>query len=125
MNLLLDTHSLLWWLNDDPTLSDDARSAIADPENTAFLSAVVVWEIRIKQRIGKLHLADNFGEILADQRFPELAVTVCHSDAIRMLPLIHRDPFDRLLVAQATVENMRIVTRDPFIAKYEIDIIVA
>ena len=125
MNLLLDTHVVLWWLSDDPTLSDAARSAIADPENTVFLSAVCVWEIRIKQGIGKLDLPENFGEVLAQQHFPELAVTVRHADAIVGLPPIHRDPFDRLLVTQAMVEKMTIVTRDPFIADYEIDTIVA
>lgn len=125
MNLLLDTHVVLWWLSDDPTLSDAARSAIADPENIVFLSAVVVWEIRIKQGIGKLVLPENFGAVLAEQRFPELAVTVQHADAIAVLPAIHRDPFDRLLVAQAMVEKMTIVTRDSAIAAYGVDIIVA
>lgn len=125
MNLLLDTHVVLWWLSDDPTLSDAARSAIADPENTVFLSAVVVWEIRIKQGIGKLDLPENFGAVLAEQRFPELAVTVQHADAIAVLPAIHRDPFDRLLVAQAMVEKMTIVTRDSAIAAYGVNIIVA
>jgi PIN domain nuclease of toxin-antitoxin system len=125
VNLLLDTHTVLWWLSDDPTLSDAARSAIADPENTVFLSAVVVWEIRIKQGIGKLDLPEDFGEVLAQQHFPELSVTVKHADTIAALPAIHRDPFDRLLVAQAVVERMTIVTRDSFIAEYDIDIIVA
>ncbi len=125
MNLLLDTHTVLWWLNDDPTLSEAARAAIADPENTVFLSAVVVWEIRIKQGIGKLDLPDDFGEVLAEQRFPELAVTVDHAHTIEGLPAIHRDPFDRLLVAQAMVEKMTLVTRDPAIAKYGVDIIIA
>ena len=125
MNLLLDTHTVLWWLNDDPTLSEAARAAIADPENTVFLSAVVVWEIRIKQGIGKLDLPDDFGEVLTEQRFPELAVTVDHAHTIAGLPAIHRDPFDRLLVAQAMVEKMTLVTRDPAIAKYGVDIIIA
>ncbi len=125
MNLLLDTHAVLWWLSDDPALSDAARSAIADPENTVFLSAVVVWEIRIKQGVGKLDLPEDFGEVLAQQHFPELPITVQHADTIAVLPAIHRDPFDRLLVAQAMVEKMTIVTRDPWIADYGIDIIVA
>jgi len=125
VNLLLDTHTVLWWLDDDPKLSDAARSAIADPENTVFLSAVVMWEIRIKQDLGKLDLPDDFGEVLAQQSFPELSVTVQHADTISVLPAIHRDPFDRLLVAQAIVEKMTIVTRDPFIADYNINIIVA
>ena len=125
MNLLLDTHTLLWWLNDDPTLADSARTAIADPENTVFLSAVVVWEIRIKQGIGKLDLPDDFGEVLDGQRFAELPVTVDHAHRIAELPAVHRDPFDRMLVAQAMVEHMVIVTRDKSIADYDVDVIVA
>ena len=125
MNLLLDTHTVLWWLSDDPALSETARAAIADPENTVFLSAVVVWEIRIKQSIGKLDLPDDFGEVLDAQRFAELAVTVDHAHTIAELPAAHRDPFDRMLVAQAMVEHMVIVTRDRFIADYDVEVIVA
>ena len=125
MNLLLDTHTVLWWLSDDPALSETARAAIADPENTVFLSAVVVWEIRIKQGIGKLDLPDDFGEVLDRQRFGELPVTVDHAQTIAELPAVHRDPFDRMLVAQAMVEHMVIVTRDKSIADYDVDVIVA
>lgn len=125
MNLLLDTHALLWWLDDDPTLSVDARAAIADPENTVFLSAVVVWEIRIKQGIGKLDLPDDFADALNDQQFAELPVSVEHAHAVAGLPTVHRDPFDRMLVAQAMVERLTIVTRDPFIADYGVNVIVA
>ncbi len=125
MNLLLDTHAMLWWLSDDPTLSASARAMIADPENTVFLSAVVVWEIRIKQGIGKLDLPNDFHEVLDNQRFPELPVTVGHAHAIAGLPGVHRDPFDRMLVAQAMVERMTIVTRDKSIAAYDVNVIVA
>ena len=125
MNLLLDTHAVLWWLNDDPTLADSARSAIADPENTVFLSAVAVWEIRIKQSIGKLDLPDDFEEVLEGQPFAELPITVAHTHAIAELPTIHRDPFDRMLVAQAMVEEMTIVTRDAAIADYGVKVVVA
>ncbi len=125
MNLLLDTHTVLWWLSDDPALSETARAAIADPENTVFLSAVVVWEIRVKQSIGKLDLPDDFGEVLDAQRFAELAVTVDHAHTIAELPAAHRDPFDRMLVAQAMVEHMAIVTRDRSIADYDVEVIVA
>jgi len=125
VNLLLDTHTVLWWLSDDPALSGEARAAIADPENTVFLSAVVVWEIRIKQRIGKLDLPDNFGEVLDRQPFTELPVTIDHAHTIAELPAVHRDPFDRMLVAQAMVEHMVIVTRDESIADYDVDVVVA
>lgn len=125
MNLLLDTHAVLWWLNDDPTLSEAARIAISDPENTVYLSAVVVWEMRIKQGIGKLDLPDDFEEVLNGQAFSALPVTVGHAHAIAGLLSIHRDPFDRMLVAQAVVEGMTIVTRDRNIAEYGIDVVVA
>lgn len=125
MNLLLDAHAVLWWLSDDPALSDEARAAIADPENTVFLSAVVVWEIRIKQSIGKLDLPNDFGVVLNRQPFTELPVTVDHAHTIAELPAVHRDPFDRMLVAQAMVEHMAIVTRDESIADYDVDVIVA
>ena len=125
MNLLLDTHAVLWWLSDDPTLSEAARVAISDPENTVYLSAVVIWEMRIRQGIGKLDLPDDFEEVVDDQAFSKLPVTVDHANAIVRLPAIHRDPFDRMLVAQAVVEEMTIVTRDRNIAEYGIDVVVA
>ena len=101
MNLLLDTHALLWWLGDPASLSARAREAIVNPENTVFLSAVVVWEIRIKEAIGKLELPEEFGEVLDQQPFVALPVTVEHAHAVGRLPAIHSDPFDRMLVAQA------------------------
>jgi PIN domain nuclease of toxin-antitoxin system len=125
VNLLLDTHALLWWLGDEPSLSRDARAAIADPENTVFLSAVVVWEIRIKQGIGKLELPDDFREVLKAEAFAPLPVTAEHAHALAELQPIHRDPFDRMLVAQAMVEKMTIVTRDARLADYGVAIVEA
>ena len=98
---------------------------IRDPENTVYLSAVVIWEMRIKQGIGKLDLPDDFEEVVDGQAFSKLPVTVDHGNAIVRLPAIHRDPFDRMLVAQAVVEEMTIVTRDRNIAEYGIDVVVA
>ena len=125
MRLLLDTHVLLWWLSDEEKLSSEARDAIADPENTIYLSAVVVWEIRIKEAIGKLSLPDAFIETLARQAFVELPITVEHADEISRLPDIHRDPFDRLLIAQAVVEDLTIITRDSVIPDYPVRIVSA
>ena len=125
MNLLLDTHALLWWLSDDSTLSREAKAAIAEPENTVFLSAVVVWEIRIKQAIGKLTLPGDFRKVLGAQSFVDLPVTVDHAHALADLPPIHSDPFDRMLVAQASSENLTIATRDPVIAAYGVNIVAA
>lgn len=118
MNLLLDTHALLWWLDDDPNLTGRARAAIADPENTVFRSAVVVWELRIKQALGKVTLPERFRRVLAEQPFVDLAVTLDHAHAVADLPPIHRDPFDRMLVAQAACDGLTIVTRDPAIRSY-------
>lgn len=120
MRLLLDTHVLLWWLGDDPALGEIARAVIADPANLILLSAASVWEIRIKQAIGKLDLPADFAEVLAEQAFEPLAVTVSHAHAVKELPLLHRDPFDRMLVAQARIERLTILTRDHLIMQYDV-----
>jgi len=123
VNLLLDTHVVLWWLDDDPTLGVRARQAIADPDNTVYLSAVVVWEIRIKQALGKLDVPEDFESVLADQPFVDLPVTVHHAHAIARLPAVHRDPFDRMLVAQAMTEGFHIVSRDAVLSHYEVPVL--
>jgi len=123
VNLLLDTHALLWWLDDNPTLSEGARAAISDPDNTVFLSTVVIWEIRIKQGIGKLELPDDFREALDGEGFTELPVTTEHAHGLAELPSVHRDPFDRMLVAQARIEGMTIVSRDPLIVEYGVSVV--
>lgn len=123
MNLLLDTHALLWWLDDHPTLSKKARAAIADGKNLVLVSAVVVWEIRIKQALGKLKVPRNFKHALDEQPFEMLDIKVEHAHAVGDLPPHHRDPFDRMLVAQATVEGLTIVTRDLRFKKYKVPLI--
>ncbi|MCP4667593.1 MAG: type II toxin-antitoxin system VapC family toxin [Deltaproteobacteria bacterium] len=125
MNLLLDTHVLLWWLDDHPTLSEQAKAAIADGKNMAFVSAAVIWEIRIKQALGKLEIPRNFRRVLDHQPFEFLDITVDHAHAVEGLPLHHRDPFDRMLVAQAVVEKLTLVTRDSRLKKYKIPLIEA
>ena len=125
MNLLLDTHALLWWLDDDPTLSEAARWLIADGSNLVFVSAVSVWEIRIKQSLGKLTLPDEFRHVLKSQPFEELPLTADHAHRLAELPPLHRDPFDRMLVAQAMTERLTIVTRDPDIARYRVPTVTA
>ncbi|MFH1581968.1 MAG: type II toxin-antitoxin system VapC family toxin [Pseudomonadota bacterium] len=125
MNLLLDTHVLLWWLDDDPNLSRQARTAIADGRNLVFISAAVIWEIQIKYALGKLKIPANFREVLEQQEFEPLDITMEHAYAVADLPPHHSDPFDRMLVAQAKVESLTIITRDNHIKKYKISLIKA
>ena len=125
MNLLLDTHVLLWWLDDYLTLSKKAKDAIADGKKLVFISAVVIWEITIKQKLGKLEIPNNFRKVLDSQPFEQLDITVEHAHAVGDLPAHHRDPFDRMLVAQTKVEHLTLVTRDIRLKKYKIPIIKA
>ena len=122
MNLLLDTHVLLWWLNDHPALSKKSQAAIADGKNLVFVSAVVVWEIRIKAALGKLEIPRNFKKVLESQPFEMLDITVEHAHAVGDLPAHHRDPFDRMLVAQAKVEAFTLVTHDARLKKYRVSL---
>jgi PIN domain nuclease of toxin-antitoxin system len=123
MNLLLDTHILLWWLDDNALLPVNAREAIADTDNLAILSAAVIWEIRIKQGIGKLEIAPNFYDVIKEQGFEMLAITSDHAYAVGDLPKHHRDPFDRILIAQAMLEGFTIVTHDAIFNKYPIPVL--
>lgn len=120
MNLLLDTHVLLWWLADDPKLVQPARQAVADTDNIVHVSAVSLWETAIKQGIGKLDLPDGFEDAVAAQGFRELPVKWAHARQSRLLPWLHRDPFDRMLVAQAQVEQLTLVTADAGIRAYDV-----
>ncbi len=118
MRILLDTHLLLWWLDASPSLSEEALTVIRDPENTIFVSAVSLWEIWLKQSLGKLRLPANFEEGLAEESFESLPLTASHARQVAQLPWRHRDPFDRLLVAQAQVENLVLFTANEVLASY-------
>lgn len=120
MNLLLDTHALLWWLGDDPALSSAARERIADGANLVFVSVAALWEIRIKEALGKLDLPPEFEAVLEQQPFLTLDVKARHVHGLRDLPLLHRDPFDRMLVAQARAEGLVLVTCDAAIRQYDV-----
>jgi len=122
MNLLLDTHALLWWLADEE-LDAAAAGRIADPATLVAVSAVSVWEATIKAGIGKLELPAPLSTVIVDEGFEPLDITVEHAEAIGGLPLHHRDPFDRMLIAQARVENLTIVTRDPAFAAYDVAVL--
>ena len=118
MRILLDTHLLLWWLEGSPSLSAQARELISDPENTVFVSAVSLWEIWLKQSLGKLRLPVDFSEKLAAEAFESLPLLASHPTQVSLLPWIHRDPFDRMLVAQAQVEKLILLTADEALTAY-------
>ena len=124
MQALTDTHTFLWWALDDPGLSVFCRRIISDPANTIHISVASAWEISIKYQIGKLPLPEP-PEIFLPTRiaaggFRVLTATLEHVIAIRHLPLIHRDPFDRLIIAQAQIENLPILTTDDTIRQYAV-----
>ena len=118
MRLLLDAHTLLWWLGNDATLSDAARVAIAAPGNDVVVSAATVWEIAIKRALGKLNAPSGIATVLAAEGFSELPVEGVDGEAAAALPAYHRDPLDRMLVAQAQRHGLTIVTRDPGFVAY-------
>ena len=115
---LADTHALLWWLGDDERLSDRARDLIARGEVPVFFSAASIWEAEIKAAAGKLVIPRDLVEALEADCFVELAVTSRHAREAARLPLLHRDPFDRMLVAQARIERLTVITTDPKVADY-------
>lgn len=129
MNVLLDTHVFLWWIEDNPRLSPRAREVIANGENMIFLSAASGWEIAIKASLGKLRLPENeaLDRFILDQlqvnAFQVLPVQLGHALQVYALPPLHWDPFDRLLVAQSQVENMPLVTGDAQIGRYGAQVI--
>jgi PIN domain nuclease of toxin-antitoxin system len=123
--LSLDTHAFLWWLDDPTLLSEAARQAIGDGRRAVYVSAAVIWEIVIKRSLGKLDAPDDIESAMAANRFLPLPVTVPHALAVGSLPDLHRDPFDRLLIAQARHEGLKLVTRDPLIARYGVPLILA
>lgn len=124
MSLLLDTHIALWAITGDATLDEEFLDRLRhDPD--IFLSPVSLWEITIKQATGKLAGPDDLAERVRDMGFRELPVTCAHAIAAGRLPPHHRDPFDRMLVAQATVEGLTLVSRDESIARYDVGILKA
>jgi PIN domain nuclease of toxin-antitoxin system len=123
MKLLLDTHVILWWLADDPALKSDARSAISDTSNLVHVSAVSLWEIVIKQGLGKLQLPEDWADILKREPFRQLSINCQHALKVGQLPAIHKDPFDRLLVAQCLTEELTLVTHDATLQHYDVPIL--
>ena len=125
MRLLLDTHVLLWWLQDDPTLDCGAREVINDSRSWVAVSAASAWEISIKQAIGKLETRRDLFATLGENNLIELPISVSHALRAGALPRHHGDPFDRILIAQAELEGLTIVTRDPRFAPYGVPLLAA
>ena len=124
MNLLLDTHVFLWGVDDNPKLSPAAKEAILDGQNIVYVSAATAWEISIKRSIGKLKIPESdYLEELRLHRFTPLSITTEHALAVENLPHFHKDPFDRMLIAQAQEEKLALVTRDPRFRAYDVRII--
>jgi PIN domain nuclease of toxin-antitoxin system len=120
MNVLLDTHVLLWWLADSEHLGAGHRQIIADRRNGVWVSSATVWEIGIKRALGKVDAPDDLAEVLAGTGFEQLSIRWRHADAAGRLPLHHRDPFDRILIAQAITEGLTFATADQSASMYEV-----
>ena len=127
MQILLDTHAFLWWITNDSQLSDKARHLIQDSTNELFFSAASGWEIAIKAQTGKLRLPENLEQFVTEQLYRNnikvLPIHLRHTLHIYTLPLLHRDPFDRLLISQSQLDGISIATVDPLIAQYELETI--
>ena len=121
MLLLLDTHAFLWWSADDPALGPNARTAIADSGNIVFVSAATAWENATKRESGKLDAPGDIVDWIRQGGFTEIAIEFEHAVLSAELPKHHRDPFDRLLVAQAAIEELTLVTADAEIVKYSVE----
>lgn len=118
MRLLADTHAALWLLGDDRRLSAHAGDLLTDTANEILLSAAVVWEVAIKRSLGKLDAPDGFARQLLDGGAVALPVSIDHARAVRTMPWHHRDPFDRMLVAQASLEDAVLISNDPRLRPY-------
>ncbi len=121
MTFLLDTHIILWWLSDSSELKIPTKKIIQNRDNRILVSAASFWEINIKSSIGKLSIDKQYSKILMNGGFEFLEIKLSHTMRILDLPPIHSDPFDRMLVAQAMEENIKLITRDKLILKYPLN----
>ena len=122
MKLLLDTHAFLWWRADDRRLPKPAREAIADA-SVVFVSAATAWEAAIKAALGRLDYPDTIEAGAEASGFEKLAISFAHAERAAQLPAHHHDPFDRMLVAQAEIEDLTLVTNDQRIARYDVPLL--
>ena len=116
--LLLDTHAFLWWISDDSILRRNAHAAIADPRNDIFVSAITAWEITVKRLKGQMNAPDNLAAMVDEKAFTHLPLAFHHAEQAARLPMHHKDPFDRFLIAQAQAEGLTLVTRDTHMQLY-------
>jgi len=123
VKLLLDTHAALWWLSDDARLGTRSADLIADPSNEVLLSAAVVWEVAIKRSLGKLDAPGDFTETLLGAGARPLPIALDHANAVADLPWHHRDPFDRLLIAQGAIEQAVLVSDDESLRPYGVPLV--
>ncbi len=127
MRVLLDTHAFLWWVVADSRLSDRAGEIIGAEDNDVFFSVASGWEIAIKSRLGRLRVPDDFERFMTDQlqlnNFRVLPIELAHALHVRSLPDHHRDPFDRMLVAQSRIEGLPIVSRDRRLEPYGVELL--
>ncbi|HVK20497.1 MAG TPA: type II toxin-antitoxin system VapC family toxin [Actinokineospora sp.] len=122
MRLLLDSHVVLWWLTGDRGLSEETRALISD-EPDVFVSTASVWELGMKQESGKLVGPDRLPEVIMGAGFRALPITPDHAIKAVRLPMLHRDPFDRVLIAQALIEDLTLVSKDTYIKQYDVPIL--
>jgi PIN domain nuclease of toxin-antitoxin system len=118
MKYLLDTHIFIWWSENNPILSKEIREVISNPKNSIYVSLVSAWEIVIKSSIKKIKLKASLPIMVSKSRFELMSINLDHILALQKLPTIHKDPFDRLLVAQAKSEKIKLLTSDPQVIKY-------
>lgn len=123
MNYLLDTHAFIWWVENDKKLSDLWRQIISDPNNRISISVVSAWEMSIKLRSKKLKLKTSFGACFDHLEFDIIDITLLHIQELHKLPSHHKDPFDRMLVAQARVEECTLITIDKKLHMYDVPIL--
>ena len=123
--LLLDTHVLLWWLSDDPRLSATCRDLIGDADNEIYVSAASTWEISIKRALGKLEAPLGLSSVIWNSGFAELPISLFHGEQAGGLPEHHKDPFDRMLIAQAQAEGLEIVSADEKFQAYGVRLVEA
>ncbi len=122
---LLDTHALLWWFAEPTKLSADARDIIASGSNAMYFSTAAAWEVSIKKNLGRLDFPTNLSDVLAKDHIEVLPIGLPHALAVTDLPLHHQDPFDRMQIAQAQIENLTVITRDKSFSQYDVPVIKA